>query len=376
MIHALRMGGMENGLVNLINRLPAHEFSHAVLCAEDHDGFRDRIRRDDVEVVALHRSRIGAMAMRRQIVRYLKQRRPAILHSRNLSGLDALAPAWWAGVPVRIHSEHGWDADNLRGERLKPLLLRRLHAPLVHHYVAVSADLQRFLVERVGVAPARVSHICNGVDTDRFRPAAEGEPPAAPAGLGDPGLWCVGAVGRVQAVKDQATLLRAAARLLEQAPALRPRLRVAVVGDGPLLGDLRALGAQLGIQENLLLPGASGDVPAWMRRLDVFVLPSLNEGISNTLLEAMACGVPVLATAVGGNPELVTEGVDGGLFTPGDVEWLAERLLAYAHDPALCRLHGAAARRSALDRFSLEAMVSGYRALYHNLMHSGPAAGG
>ena len=147
-IHHLVIGGMENGLVNLINQMPAHACDHAVLCIEDFSAFRDRIQNSSVEVIALHRSRVGAAAVRRAVFAHCRRLRPTVVHTRNLSGLDALVAAWLAGVPRRVHSEHGWDVGNLDGAQWKPALLRRLHSPLVSHYITVSQDLMRSTKKR------------------------------------------------------------------------------------------------------------------------------------------------------------------------------------------------------------------------------------
>jgi sugar transferase (PEP-CTERM/EpsH1 system associated) len=298
--------------------------------------------------------------------------RPAIVHSRNLSGLDALAPAWLAGVPRRVHSEHGWEVDNLHGKNWKPALLRRLNAPLVSRFVAVSQDLGNFLTDRIGVAPQRISVICNGVDTDRFFPAghrpsspAPAEAPLdVPADFLQPGVLRVGTAGRLQAVKDQATLIAAVAQLVKQEPALRSRLRLVIIGDGPLREALQNQAQQLGMVDLCCFSGASNQVPQWLRLLHVFVLPSLNEGISNTLLEAMASGLPTVVTPVGGSPELVDPQVTGAFFAVGDVAALAQQLAQYLAQPGLQQQQGQAARARALDRFSLQAMVRHYRALY------------
>jgi glycosyltransferase involved in cell wall biosynthesis len=161
---------MENGVVNLINNLPAERFRHAVACIESFSDFRQRIERTDVDVVALQRSLVGASGVRREIFRLCRRLRPALVHSRNQSGLDALLPARLAGVRRSVHSEHGWDIDNLDGSQWKPKLLRRLHSPLVDEYIAVSKDLQRFLAQRIGIAPHRITQIYNGVDTLASRP--------------------------------------------------------------------------------------------------------------------------------------------------------------------------------------------------------------
>jgi len=363
-IHQLAMGGMENNLVNLINRMPASGFRHAIACVEDFSDFRSRLVKPDVEVFALHRSRVGVQRLRLELFRLCRRLRPRIVHSRNRSGLDALLPARLAGVRYRVHGEHGWDVGDLHGESWKLMLLRRLHAPLVSRYITVSKDLERYLIRRVGVAARRVTQIYNGVDTERFAPAADKPTGLLPASLAGTDLVVIGTVGRIQAVKDQATLLRAFAALQSARPESRARLRLAVVGDGPLLGELRDLARSLGIAETTWMPGALGNVPDVLRLLDVFVLPSLSEGISNTILEAMASRLPVLATARGGNVELVEEGQNGRLFEPGDVPALTRLLAEYLDDSARRRAHADTARRRALERFSLDAMVASYQAVY------------
>jgi sugar transferase (PEP-CTERM/EpsH1 system associated) len=367
-IHHLVTGGMENGLVNLVNGLPPSEFRHAIVCIEDFSEFRNRVQSAEVEVTALHRSRVGIWRVRRRIFSLCRRIRPAIVHTRNLSGLDALLPARLAGVPVCLHGEHGWDVNNLHGDQWKPALLRRLHSPLVTRYVTVSRHLQRYLVDRVGIAEARITHICNGVDTTRFTPATAKTHDLLPPPMRGDSVVVIGTVGRAQAVKDQVTLLRAVARIVAADPAMRAVLRVAIVGGGPLLSTLREEAAALGIADLAWLPGGLDDVPAVLRQFDVFVLPSLAEGISNTILEAMATGLPIVATGVGGNTEIVEEGAWGRFFTPQDVDGLASQLLAYVRDPALRAEHAAAARHAAVTRFSLRVMVERYRETYAALL--------
>lgn len=363
-IHHLVMGGMENGLVNLINHMPPEKYRHAVLCIEDYSDFRNRITRPGVEVIALYRSRLGIWKLRRELYRVCRSLKPAIVHTRNMSGLDALLPARLAGVPHCVHGEHGWDVHDLDGRQWRPVILRRLHAPLIERYITVSRDLQRYLITRAGISTQRITQIYNGVDTERFQPDPAKPRAWLPPAFHEPGLVLIGNVGRIQPVKDQATLLEAFARLLAQQPALRRTLRLLIVGDGPLLGELTALAGRLQIADVTCFPGALRDVPQALRALDVYVQPSLNEGISNTILEAMACGLPVLATAVGGNLELVDDGACGRLFTPRDVARLSEMLLQYVNDAPLREAHSSAARRIAVERFSLDAMVAGYGAAY------------
>ena len=369
-IHHLVIGGMENGVVNLINTMPESRYRHAVACIEDSSSFRERIRRPGVEVVAFRRSQIGLWRLRRELFGLCRRLRPAIVHSRNLSGLDAILPATLAGVRHRVHGEHGWDVSDLRGERRKPALLRRIHSPFVSRYVTVSRDLARYLETRVGIAPSRITSICNGVDTERFHPSDPGsgrERQRLPDGFRDERHLVVGTVGRIQPVKDHALLLRAFALARDASPGLRDRLRLAVVGDGPLLAELRELAATLGIAGETWMPGAVNDIPEVLRSFDLFALPSRNEGISNTILEALASGLPVVAMNVGGNPELVEDGVTGRLVPAGDLKALAGAIREVAEDADLRRRRSAAARRAATERFGLATMVARYQALYDHL---------
>lgn len=364
-LHHLYIGGMENGLVNLINLLPRDRYRHVVACIEDYSDFRQRIQRDDVDVLALQRSQVGTWGVRRQIFAICKERRPQVVHSRGLSGLDALWAARLAGVGHAIHSEHGYDVGNLHGEAWKPALLRRLHRPVIDRFVTVSQDLQRFLEQRVGVPSGRITQIYNGVDTQRFQPAAARQPlPGAPEGFIKPDSIVVGTVGRLQAVKNQISLVQAAAQLIEREPTLRSRLRLVLVGDGPLRAALEEGIAALGMQDVVWLAGSSTRVVDYLQGFDVFALPSLNEGISNTVLEAMACGLPVLATAVGGNVEIVADGIAGTLVAPSDVPALAAAMLDLIEQPGRRRALGAAARQQAVERFSIERMLASYGAVY------------
>jgi len=381
-IHHLATGGLENGLVNLINHLPENRFRHAIACVEDFSDFRFRLTRSDTPVIALHRSRVGVWRLRRDLFHLCRRLQPTIVHSRNQSGLDALLPARLAGVPHCIHGEHGWDVDDLAGRRVKPALLRRLHAPLVDRYITVSAELRSYLVERVGIAARRVTQIINGVDTVRHAPATHADRwRPLPDGFAVPGSVLIGTVGRLQAVKDQATLLHAFARVVRDGDVAGSRARLVVVGDGPLRESLRGLAAELGISSLTWFPGAVGNVRELLQAFDLFVLPSLAEGISNTLLEAMATGLPLLATATGGNVELVAEGVSGRLFQTRDVAGLSDLLHSYLVDSSLRQRHGSAAREIAVARFSLATMLANYQSVYEEFCdrHSQactPLAGG
>jgi sugar transferase (PEP-CTERM/EpsH1 system associated) len=367
-IHHLVTGGMENGLVNLINNMPESRFRHAVACIEDFSDFRHRLLRADTEVCALHRSRIGTWRLRRALYQLCRRLKPAIVHSRGMSGLDALLPARLSGVRHCIHGEHGWDVNDLFGANLKPIVLRRLHSPLIDRYITVSQDFKRYLIDKVHVRPERIATICNGVDTAKFCPATCKPQAVAPRGFMGPESVVVGTVGRLQPVKDQATLIRAFAQLAHSDAAIKAKIRLVIVGDGPLRDALTRLVDDLDIGCITWFAGNSQDVSEVLRLLDVFVLPSLAEGISNTILEAMATGLPIIATQVGGNPELVQDGVNGRLIPSADGQMLVQALAKYLDHPTLRRDHGAASRRLAVAKFSLKSMLETYQAEYETVL--------
>jgi sugar transferase (PEP-CTERM/EpsH1 system associated) len=374
-LHRFDVGGLENGVVNLINRMPAERFRHAVIALTEVGEFRRRVQREDVQFHALHKPPGQGLRVAPKLVRLLRGLKPHVVHTRNLGALEMALPSMWAGVPVRVHGEHGWDVGDPDGRSLKCRMIRRVYRPFVHRYVALSRQLQRYLVEGVGVSPEHIEQIYNGVDTQRFRPAPQGRAPIAGAPFTDPSLWLVGTVGRLQAIKDPLLLGRAFARVLELHPEARQRMRLVFAGDGPLRHALQQLLADSGCAALTWVAGERDDVPDVMRGLDAFVLPSRAEGISNTILEAMATGLPIVATDVGGNGELLSDGVSGRLVPAGDADALAQAMLDDLADPLRARQRGAAAREMAHRRFSLDQMVVAYGDLYERLLTTAAARG-
>ena len=362
-VYRFDTGGLENGVVNLINHMPVDAFRHIVVALSAVTDFRQRVQRPNVEFIALNKLPGHAIKLYPRLVQLFQQYRPAIVHTRNLAALEATAPAWFAGVPVRIHGEHGRDVDDLDGSRRKYQWMRRIYRPWVNRYVALSQDLAAYLEHRVGVPRHRIIQIYNGVDIQLFQPALVPQQiPGCPFSRGE--HWVVGNVGRMQQVKDPVLLVMGFVRALRLAPDLRARMRLVMVGDGPMRQAAQAVLDAEGLADLAWLPGERRDVPDVMRGLDCFVLPSRAEGVSNTILEAMASGLPVVATRVGGNPELIAEGRTGHLIEAQDVAALAERMIHLYQQPELAARLGRAGRDQAEQQFSIGAMVGSYQRLY------------
>lgn len=369
-VYGFHAGGLENGIVSLVNHLPADEFRHTIVALTTcSPSFCERITQNNVDYVEMNKGPGHALKLYPALYRLFKDLKPNIVHSRNLAALETAVPAWAAGVPVRIHGEHGWDAGDPEGKGAKYAIVRRLYRPFVTHYVVLSRHIESYVNARVGVPTAKVSRICNGVDTRKFCVSSDARELLAGSPLNASRLCVVGTVGRLQAVKDQSNLIQAFALIVDS----HPDLRLMIVGDGATRPQLEAEAAQLGVSEKVWMAGERDDIPEVMRAMDVFVLPSQAEGISNTILEAMASGLPVVATRVGGNDELVVPDMTGKLVPPFNAMALGEAIAFYASSPERRRKHGLAGRERVEAGFSLQGMIDKYSYVYTKL--AGHAAG-
>ena len=378
-IYSLGAGGLENGLVNLINRTPPGRYRHAVLCLTEAGDFAARIDDGEVPIIELGKRPGNDPIAWFRLWRLLRRLRPAIVHTRNLAALECQMLVLLAGRARRVHGEHGRDVFDLQGVNRKYLLLRRVMRRVVQRYVAVSRDLAGWLVEVVGVPQERVQP-----NLQRRRQASVPSPPGGGRGVPLPEGFLPGAdavvlgsVGRLAEVKDQRSILLALDQLLQRRPGWRDSLRFVLVGDGPLREDLLRQRRELGLEDILWMPGGRDDVAELLAAMDVFVLPSLAEGISNTVLEAMASGLPVIATDSGGNPELVTEGANGLLVPVGDVDRLADAMQTLVESEPLRRRLGQGGLERVRRDFDWDRAVGEYLAVYDRLLgRPGDSPGG
>lgn len=365
LIYKLDFGGLENMLVQRLNRMPASAYRHAVVALTDITEFASKISKPGVGLYELHKQPGSSPGTHLALWKLLRRLRPAVLHTYNLSAIEYAPAALLAGVPVRINGAHGREASDPDGLNPRHNMLRRMMLPFYDCCYGNSADLVEWNRKVIGVPERKSRLLGNGIDTGRFQPG----PRDALLHASGFGADCVvvGTVGRVQAVKDHAGLVDAFAQLRATMPALAPRLRLAVIGDGPQLAQLRAKVEAADLQEVVWLPGARSDVAALLGGLDVFAMSSLAEGTPGSALEAMACGLPVVGTRVGGLPEVIEDGVTGCLVPPADAAAMSAGLMRYIADPELARAHGAAGRQRVLRLYNISAMVAAYQALYDSL---------
>jgi len=373
-IYALGTGGLENGLVNIINRSPPDRYRHVIICLTDATDFANRITVPDIEVIQLHKKPGQDWGLYGRLLKILLSLRPDIVHTRNLAslemqGLTLLLP----GVKC-VHGEHGRDIHDLDGTNKKYNFLRKILRPFIHRYIAVSKDLEGWLRDTVNVPEPKLRQIYNGVDSKKFHPYPIKETipsiqkQLVPEGFLPNNPVVVGTVGRIAEVKNQKLLIAGIKCLLNSRPDLKDRLRVVLVGDGPLYNMLQAYVAELGLSDLIWMTGDREDIPELMQLMDIFVLPSLAEGISNTVLEAMATGLPVIATNVGGNPELISEGENGRLITVGDEQMLATVMGDLIDNPEARKLMGQNGLSKVKATFSWQKTVGEYLSVYDELL--------
>jgi len=363
-IDRLGMGGTEYGVLKVIAGLDRESFDHQVCTVR---GFDDGLaRRHDLEgrVFVAGKQGAGYQFLLPRLVKIMRACRPHIVHSRNWGAIEAIPAARFARVPLAIHSEHGYEVEMLAGLPLRRRLFRRAAYAMADAVFAVTQELRSYHACQAWFSEDRIRVLPNGVDVQRIAPGPE-ERAGIRQNLGLPATaLVVGTVSRMVPIKDHPTLFRAAELL---ASAGVP-IHLLLVGSGPELARHReAVAASPLLNGRVTFLGAVPNVTEALQAMDVFVLPSLAEGMSNTLLEAMAAGLPVIATRVGGNPELVEDGRSGWLFQPGDVSDLAARLERLAFDAGLRSALGQAARHRAVSQFSLEDMVARYSDLYVEL---------
>ena len=360
----LNVGGLERMVLRLLEHTRRDLFSPIVCALEEPGELAPELVLLDVPLLVVPRRRGLDPHLAIRLAAWLREHGVALVHTHNpgphLYGALAAALARAGGrfPPRVIHTKHGRNFPRAP----RKVLANRLASALTDRVVAVSADARRVAIEIEGVDPARVITILNGVDTGEFRPG--GDPRAARARLGAPaGGFHVGCVARLSPEKDHATLLAAFAELR----ARRPGAHLTLVGDGPLRSDLERAAARLRLDGAVTFAGTRADIASLLPAFDVFALASRTEGISLTLIEAAAAEIPIVATRVGGNAEILGEDEAGLLVPPGEPGALAAALEAVAARPDRAELVRRG-RARVIERFDVGRMARAYGELYEEVL--------
>lgn len=303
-------------------------------------------------------TRVASLALPVSVARAIRRTRPDVVHIHSGCWLKGARAARLAGVRRVVFTEHGREHDD---PWLRRFIDRRA-AATTDTVVTVSNRLARYMADRVGIDPAKIQTIHNGVDTSRFAPGSASAELRTALSIPADAL-VIGSAGRLETVKAYDRLLDAVARLR---PKIGRPIVLVIAGDGTQRDALMAHARALGIADGVRLPGWIDDPVGFYRLLDIFVLSSVSEGQSVSLMEAMACGIAPVVTDVGSNAEMLGSALTRHVVRSGDAEQMVAALHAVAVDDDRRTNTGALVRRRAVEMYSIEQMTAQYERLYRS----------
>ncbi|MCB9746954.1 MAG: glycosyltransferase [Candidatus Omnitrophica bacterium] len=354
-VSSLDFGGLEKMVIQLTERLNQTGSECSIVCLEKEGGLVNEALRKNIQVDVFSKKDGFDMDLIWNLKKYFQREEADIVHTHNFAPLIyASTAAKLAGVPC-MNTRHG------RADKKAPWIFWALNKKIA----AVSNDAKEQLLKNNRIKSEKVKVVYNGIDIQSMRADLQpNEKAQLRQSLGiKADSFVIGNIGRLVREKDQATLLKAFRKISQRTK----NVELLIVGDGPLKSNLLKLAKELDIQGSVKFAGFREDIAQMLQIMDVFVLSSIMEGISLTVLEAMAAGLPVVATKVGGNPEIISEGKTGFLVPLGYPERIESAVKRIMADPRLGRSLGEAGRLRVQENSQLEHMVSVYREIYDEI---------
>lgn len=363
LILQLDIGGLERVMLNCIKQMQTthSEYEHIIISLTNANQFSQEDLIKPVQVYCMNKQSGNDWGLHIKLFKLLRSLNLDILHSYNLSTIEYQFVAMLAGINTRIHAEHGRDIGDPEGKNTKHNVLRKLMSFCIHKYIAVSKELYHWLIDTVNIRSGKVVLITNGINTDTFN---------LPKSHSDT-LRFIN-IARLSPIKDHQNLLMACKKIHERLES-RQLWDMTIVGDGPLRHELQSYVDNNGLANHVFFLGARDDIADLLSHGDVFVLSSMAEGIPMTILEAMSASTPVISTAVGGIPQVLTNEVDGFLVTKQNSQKLAAAMEFYIDNRDCVVNHGKAARQKILSCFDEQKMVQSYVDCYQNKLQKDSA---
>lgn len=362
LLYIIGPAGKEKGVLKIVSMMDKGKFDVDLIVLRD-IVYKDLINIKDLNIITLKPVQGNSLKAIPQLREIFKKNRYDIIYTHSWNTLlEGYLAALLAGIPIKIHGEHGTFERSYLKDKLQKLLWKRFDAVTV-----VVGDLEQKLRQIFAYRKNNIKIIYNGADHGKFCPSAElRETFRKQHGLEN--NFLVGTVGRFHPVKDHLTLIKGFKHFRSRVPGAK----LVLVGGGGKTGEKNKkryteLIEELGLKDDVVFIPPVSNPEALMNIFDVFVLSSISEGCSNVILEAMACGIPLVVTDTGGNPELVTENDNGLLFEVGNDRELSEKLLSLHGDPELRQKFSRRGVQLIKERFSLDKTVSNYEALYSGL---------
>jgi sugar transferase (PEP-CTERM/EpsH1 system associated) len=367
LLHKLSCGGMENGVVNLINRMEYERFSNVICSLTTSDEYQNRIISGRKKLYNLNKKEGNDFSIPFKIAEIIRKENIDIVHSRGWGTyFEGIVAAKLLCRKIKfIFSFHGKTIQELHHTPERRLRAQKMMSVFTDIILTLSDQMAQDYASMVNIAREKISFIYNGVDTDIFTSDTSGRHKLEREfNIGEDD-FVIGFVGRVDPVKDIKTLIDAAYLLT---PTIK-NIKILIVGEGSEKKVLEDYAVNKGIGNCVIFTGQRDDIPAFLNMMEIYVQPSLYEGMSNTIIEAMACKCVVIATNAGGNPELIEHDKDGILFKPGNADDLSAYMQQLYNDPIKRNSLAERAYEKAKKRFSLESMIKNYENLYMSLMN-------
>lgn len=369
LVHAFQTGGAERVVLDLTRHGSRSIENHVCSLCEPHD-LTSQLDSERVGFTCLHKRSGNDLRVIAALAGLIDEERIEVVHAQGwgtfVEGL--LAAKWLAKRRAAfIFAFHGKSMEDVaRGVPLRRRIAQRVAQWFTDACVAPACHMADDYARTIGLRRDRIEVIPNGVDIGRFGPGSRRDARSA-LGLGADD-FVIGFVGRLDPVKDIRGLVEVFARFRKNLPLNRERARLLIVGDGTERGTAESVIADRGLGESVLLTGLRTDIPQCMAAMDIYLQPSYYEGHSLTILEAMAAGLPVVSTSVGGTPEIIEDGRSGLLYRPGDYEQMAAAMLSLYGQPALRAEIGNSGRKRVAEHFSVDTMVRRYEELYRRVV--------
>lgn len=363
-IYAFKEGGMERGLLNIVNYGRHDRFRHVILCLTEAGEFARQLRSPSCRVIEFHKKPGNDFRLASRIAQTVRECGVSILHARGWPTLlETAFAARLAGIDATIYGFHGKTVNELAGLGAMRIIAQAAALRMYRRVVTLNSRMRIELAREAFMSQDRLQVIANGVDLEIFRPREDSAALRAQYGL-PPGRFIVGNIARLDPVKNHEVILRALSRFRSRIE--RPYFLL--VGEGEHRPVLESAIRQLDLGDDVRLMGYSNQIADLLNCMDVYVQSSFYEGFSNTILEAMSSGLPILGTDVGGTGDLFSDRREGYFFHPGDDSALAGLLRYFQADPKKSAEMGRAARSRAVELFSIERMVRTYEGMYSGLV--------
>lgn len=361
--HDLNIGGLQRLVVDISRYLDKSQYQVTVCALREGGMLENELANNNIKVIKLPAAQNGVDYLAFwKLYKILRDERPHIIHTHNTQPfVEGGLAAFLAKVPVCIHTEHGRQFP----DKKRYMFAEWLFSHYVDQIVAVSESAKKDLVTYEKISADKIKVIMNGVNGNKYNGTIDRNKKLKELGIDTNYDFILGFAGRLSPEKGLTYLLKAMSIIVNK---YRNTLLL-IAGEGVLMADLKKETEQLNLNNNIMFLGPRSDIPEIMKLLDIFVLPSLREGLPLVLLEAAAASLPIVATDVGGNKEIVTDGLNGLLVKPQDEQSLFKAIEYFIINEDIRKNYGQHSFDIFRNRFSIDSMIEAYEDIYHKCLN-------